>query len=47
MANIFILHGNDISAIDEAAAKLAAIGYTNIYEFGGIIDWTGEVTNDN
>ena len=28
----------------EAAAKLAGMGYTNIYEFGGITDWTGEVT---
>lgn len=27
----------------EAAGKLAAMGYTNIVEFGGIIDWTGEV----
>ncbi|MBR0416774.1 MAG: rhodanese-like domain-containing protein [Firmicutes bacterium] len=27
----------------EAAAKLAAIGYTDIYEFGGIIDWDGEI----
>lgn len=27
----------------EAALKLAAMGYTNIMEFGGIIDWTGEV----
>ncbi|MBR1724764.1 MAG: rhodanese-like domain-containing protein [Ruminococcus sp.] len=26
----------------QAAQKLADIGYTNIYEFGGIIDWTGE-----
>ncbi|MBQ6383146.1 MAG: hypothetical protein IJJ42_06090 [Clostridia bacterium] len=30
----------------EAAQKLADIGYTNIYEFGGIIDWTGEITTD-
>lgn len=30
----------------EAAQKLADMGYTNIYEFGGIIDWTGEVTTD-
>ena len=30
----------------EAAQKLAAMGYTNIYEFGGIIDWTGEITTD-
>ena len=28
----------------EASQKLADMGYTNIYEFGGIIDWTGEVT---
>lgn len=28
----------------EAAAKLAAMGYTDIREFGGIITWTGEVT---
>lgn len=26
----------------EAAQKLADIGYNNVYEFGGIIDWTGE-----
>ena len=27
----------------QAAQKLADMGYANIYEFGGIIDWTGEV----
>ena len=27
----------------QAAEKLAALGYTGLYEFGGIIDWTGEV----
>ena len=27
----------------QAATKLAAMGYTNIIEFGGIIDWTGAV----
>lgn len=27
----------------QASEKLAAMGYTNIYEFGGINDWTGEV----
>ena len=26
----------------EASQKLFDIGYTNIYEFGGIVDWTGE-----
>ena len=27
----------------QAAQKLADMGYTNIYEFGGINTWTGEV----
>ncbi len=27
----------------EAAEKLVALGYTNIVEFGGILDWMGEV----
>ena len=27
----------------EASQKLADIGYTRVYEFGGIVDWTGEV----
>ena len=26
----------------EASEKLIALGYTNIVEFGGILDWTGE-----
>lgn len=30
----------------QAAGKLAAMGYTNIIECGGIIDWTGEVVKD-
>ncbi len=30
----------------QAAAKLAAMGYTQIYEFGGINTWTGEITQD-
>ena len=30
----------------QAAQKLSDMGYTNIYEFGGIIDWTGEVVTE-
>lgn len=30
----------------EAAQKLFDMGYTNVYEFGGITDWTGEVVKD-
>ena len=27
----------------QASEKLAKLGYTNVYEFGGINNWTGEV----
>ena len=30
----------------QAAQKLFGMGYTNIYEFGGIIDWTGEIVTE-
>ena len=30
----------------QAAQKLADMGYTNIYEFGGINTWTGEVVSE-
>ena len=29
-----------------AAKKLALLGYTNVLDFGGILDWTGEITRD-
>jgi rhodanese-related sulfurtransferase len=29
----------------EASEKLVALGYTNIVEFGGILDWTGEIVS--
>ena len=27
----------------EASEKLVKLGYTNIFEFGGILDWKGEI----
>ena len=30
----------------EAAEKLVKLGYKNIVEFGGILDWTGEIVTD-
>lgn len=30
----------------QAAQKLSDMGYTNIYEFGGINTWTGEIVTD-
>ena len=31
----------------EASQKLADMGYKHIYEFGGIIDWTGDVVTNS
>ncbi len=31
----------------EAAQKLADMGYTNVFEFGGITDWTGDIVKDD
>jgi len=28
---------------ENAAKELIAMGYTNVYDFGGIIDWSGEI----
>ncbi len=30
----------------QAAEKLAALGYENVLEFGGIITWPGEIVKD-
>ena len=30
----------------QASEKLVKLGYTNIYEFGGINDWTGETVGE-
>ena len=30
----------------EAAEKLVKLGYTNVVEFGGILDWKGEIVTD-
>ena len=30
----------------QASDKLVKLGYTNIIEFGGIIDWPGEIVTD-
>ena len=30
----------------QAAEKLAALGYANVYDFGGITSWTGEIVTE-
>ena len=31
---------------EDSAALLADMGYENVYEFGGLVDWTGEIINN-
>ena len=38
------ISGNSPEALPEE--KLAAMGYKNVYEFGGINSWTGEIVTD-
>ncbi len=46
MDQIILIYCRSGRRSKEAAQKLADMGYTNIYEFGGIIDWTGEITTE-
>lgn len=31
----------------EASQKLADMGYRNVYEFGGILEWTGDIVTED
>lgn len=42
-AQILLIYCRSGRRSKEAAEKLVDMGYANVYEFGGIIDWTGEV----
>ena len=46
MDQIILVYCRSGNRSKQAAEKLAAIGYTHIYEFGGINDWTGEIVTD-
>lgn len=39
-AQIILVYCRSGRRSKEAASKLAALGYENVYEFGGIIEWT-------
>lgn len=43
MNQVILIYCRSGSRSKQAAQKLADIGYTEIYEFGGIIDWDGEI----
>ena len=40
---IILIYCRSGNRTKQTLQKLADMGYTNVYEFGGIIDWTGEV----
>ena len=40
---VILIYCRSGSRSKQAAQKLFDMGYTNIYEFGGITDWTGEI----
>ncbi len=46
LQQIILIYCRSGNRSKQAAQKLADIGYTNIYEFGGINTWTGDVVTD-
>jgi len=46
MDQIILIYCRSGNRSKQAAQKLFDIGYTNIYEFGGINDWTGDIVTD-
>jgi len=42
LSQIILIYCRSGNRSKQAAKKLADIGYTNIYEFGGIIEWRGD-----
>lgn len=43
LKQIILIYCRSGNRSKQAAEKLAKMGYENVYEFGGIIDWTGEI----
>ena len=44
-AQLILVYCRSGNRSKQAAEKLAKLGYTNIVEFGGIHDWTGETVS--
>ena len=40
---LILVYCRSVNRSKQAAAKLAALGYSDIREFGGILDWPGEI----
>lgn len=43
---VLLVHCRSGVRSQEASAKLAALGYTQVYDFGGIIDWPYETVSE-
>lgn len=46
LQQIILIYCRSGNRSKQASQKLSDMGYTNVYEFGGIIDWTGEIVTD-
>ena len=46
-AQLILVYCRSGNRSKQASEKLAALGYTNIVEFGGINDWPGETVSDS
>ena len=46
-AQLILVYCRSGNRSKQASEKLAALGYTNIVEFGGINDWPGETASGN
>ena len=47
LSQIILIYCRSGNRSKQAAEKLAAMGYGNIYEFGGINTWTGEIVTED
>ena len=43
---LIMVYCRSVRRSKEASAKLVKLGYTNIVEFGGILDWKGEIVTE-
>lgn len=46
-AQLILVYCRSGNRSKQAASKLAKIGYTNVVEFGGILDWQGEIVTES
>lgn len=46
LAQVILVYCRSGNRSKQAAQKLADLGYTNVYEFGGIITWPGEIVTE-